>query len=147
MAHTLIETVQRGTIPPQAYAVAAREKIAPELVRERIASGSIVVMQRDGHCTGIGKGLRTKINVNLGTSSSKACLDEEIKKVHIAEKFGADTISDLSMGGDIGTIRKAIFSSTGLPVTTVPVYQTVSEIGLRKMTEDDMLETVRAHAE
>ncbi len=147
MAPTLIELAQQGKLPSPFTRVAAREHIAPALVQERIASGSIVIMQRDGHCTGIGKGLRTKINVNLGTSSSKAYPDDEIRKAKIAEKFGADTISDLSMGGNIGAIRKAIFSATSLPITTVPVYQTVSEVGLKKMTTEDILDTVRAHAE
>ncbi|WP_319578106.1 phosphomethylpyrimidine synthase ThiC [uncultured Methanospirillum sp.] len=147
MTPTLIQAVQKGTIPSAVYSIAASEGVPPEYVQECIASGSIVIMQRDGHCAGIGKGLRTKINVNLGTSSSKVCLDDEIKKAQIAEKFGADTISDLSMGGDIERIRKTIFSSTSLPITTVPVYQTVSEIGLKKMTADDIIETVRSHAE
>jgi len=147
MTPTLIELAQLGKLPSPLNRVAAQENIAPALVQERIASGSIVIMQRNGHCTGIGKGLRTKINVNLGTSSSKAYPDDEIRKAKIAEKFGADTISDLSMGGNISTIRKAIFSATSLPVTTVPVYQTVSEIGLKKMTGVDILDTVRAHAE
>lgn len=147
MTPTLIEQAQQGKLPSPLYRVAAQENIDPALVRERVASGSIVIMQRDGRCTGIGKGLRTKINVNLGTSSAKVYPDDEIRKAQIAEKFGADTISDLSMGGNISAIRKAIFSSTGLPITTVPVYQTVSEIGLKKMTAEDILDTVRAHAE
>jgi phosphomethylpyrimidine synthase len=147
MAQTLIEQAQQKKFPSQVFSVAARENIAPALVQERVASGSIVIMQRGGRCTGIGRGLRTKINVNLGTSSAKAVPDDEIEKARIAEKFGADTISDLSMGGEIGAIRRAIVSSTTLPVTTVPIYQTVSEIGLKKMTADDILDTVRTHAE
>lgn len=147
MAHTLTELAQQGKFPSPIHAVAAQEKLPPALVRDRVASGSIVIMQRDGRCTGIGKGLRTKINVNLGTSSAKVSPDDEIRKVHIAERFGADTISDLSMGGEIGTIRKTIFSSTKLPITTVPIYQAVSEIGLKKMIGEDILDTVKAHAE
>jgi phosphomethylpyrimidine synthase len=147
MASTLIEKAQEKKLPPPVCTVAVQEKIPPALVQERVASGSIVIMQREGHCTGIGKGLRTKINVNIGTSSAKISPDDEIRKVRIAEKFGADTISDLSMGGDIGKIRKKIFSSTHLPLTTVPVYQAVAETGLKKMTADDLLETVKAHAE
>jgi phosphomethylpyrimidine synthase len=104
-------------------------------------------MQREGCCTGIGKGLRTKINVNLGTSSARISPDGELRKVQIAERFGADTISDLSMGGDIEKIRKKIFSATKLPITTVPIYQAVSENGLKEMTADDILDTVKTHAE
>lgn len=146
MAPSLIEQAQQGNLPFPVRAVADQEQIEPALVRERVAAGSIAIMQRDGRCTGIGKGLRTKINVNLGTSSARVSPEDEIRKVQIAERFGADTISDLSMGGDIGKIRKKIFGSTHLPITTVPVYQAVSETGLKKMTADDILGTLKAHA-
>lgn len=147
MASTLIEKAQRGITPTSVRCVAAQENIPPACVLERVASGSIVIMQREGCCTGIGKGLRTKINVNLGTSSARISPDGELRKVQIAERFGADTISDLSMGGDIEKIRKKIFSATKLPITTVPIYQAVSENGLKEMTADDILDTVKAHAE
>ncbi len=126
--------------------VARKEGMDPETLRERVAAGSAVIMQRGRRCTGIGKGLSTKVNVNLGTSSTKVSLDDEIQKVKIAEKFGADTISDLSMGGDINAIRKEIFSHSTLPITTVPVYQAVVENGLKEMTADDIMETFRMQA-
>jgi len=145
--HTQVEQAQRGTITPQIRGVARTEGIDPEKLCERIAAGSAVIMQRGTRYTGIGKGLSTKVNVNLGTSSTKVCLDNEIQKAKIAEIFGADTISDLSMGGDINAIRKEIFSHTTLPVTTVPVYQAVAEQGLKKMTADDIMATLRMQAE
>jgi len=144
--HTQVEQAQRLTITPQIRSVARTEGIDPEKLRERIAAGSAVIMRRRKHYTGIGKGLFTKVNVNLGTSSTKVCVDEEIQKARIAETFGADTISDLSMGGDINAIRKEIFSHTTLPVTTVPVYQAVAEHGLKKMTADDIMATLRMQA-
>jgi phosphomethylpyrimidine synthase len=104
-------------------------------------------MQRGDRLVGIGKGLSTKINVNLGTSTGKVNVGDEIKKARIAEEFGADTISDLSMGGDIDAIREEIFSATTLPITTVPVYQTVVENGLKEMTSSDILATLRKQAE
>jgi phosphomethylpyrimidine synthase len=104
-------------------------------------------MQRGKRFTGIGKGLCTKVNVNLGTSTSKVCVENEIAKSHIAEQYGADTISDLSMGGDINAIRAAIMASTTLPVTTVPVYQTVVENGLKEMTAEDIIGTLTMQAE
>ena len=145
--HTQVEQAQRGTITPQMQDVARSEGIDPYELCERIAAGSAVIMQRRKHYTGIGKGLLTKVNVNLGTSSTKVCIEEEIQKARIAETFGADTISDLSMGGDINAIRKEIFSHTTLPITTVPVYQAVVEHGLKKMTADDIMATFRMQAE
>jgi phosphomethylpyrimidine synthase len=127
--------------------VARTEGIRPEELCERISQGSIVIMQRGRRVTGIGRGLSTKVNVNLGTSSTKVCVEEEIQKARIAETFGADTISDLSMGGDINAIRKEIFLNTTLPITTVPVYQAVAEHGLKKMTADDIMATFRMQAE
>ena len=145
--HTQVEHAQRGTITPQMQDIARSEGIDPHGLCERIAAGSAVIMQRRKHYTGIGKGLFTKVNVNLGTSSTKVCVDEEIQKARIAETFGADTVSDLSMGGDINEIRKEIFSHTTLPITTVPIYQAVVEYGLKKMTSDDIMATLRMQAE
>jgi phosphomethylpyrimidine synthase len=145
--HTQVEQAQRGTITPQMQDIARSEGIDPHVLRESIAEGSAVIMQRGRRVTGIGRGLSTKVNVNLGTSSTKICIDEEIQKARIAETFGADTISDLSMGGDINAIRKEIFSNTTLPVTTVPVYQAVVEHGLKMMTADDIMATLRMQAE
>ncbi|MDD1691817.1 MAG: phosphomethylpyrimidine synthase ThiC, partial [Methanoregula sp.] len=116
--HTQVEQAQERTITPQMHDISRSENIDPYELCGRVAAGSVVIMQRKKRCCGIGKGLLTKVNVNLGTSSTKVCIEEEIQKAGIAEKFGADTISDLSMGGDINAIRKEIFSHTTLPVTT-----------------------------
>jgi phosphomethylpyrimidine synthase len=145
--HTLIEQAQLGKIPRQVTSVAAAEGIDAELLCRRVAEGSAVIMQRGKRFIGIGKGLCTKVNVNLGTSTSKVCVEDEIAKAHIAERYGADTISDLSMGGDINAIRAAIMASTTLPVTTVPVYQTVVENGLKEMTAEDIIGTLTMQAE
>ena len=145
--HTQVEQAQKGTITPQMQDIARSEGIDPYELCESIAAGSAVIMRRSKHYTGIGKGLLTKVNVNLGTSSTKVCIGEEIQKARIAETFGADTISDLSMGGDINAIRKEIFSHTTLPITTVPVYQAVVEHGLKNMTADDIMATFRMQAE
>ena len=82
---TQAEQAQEGTITPQMRNVARKEGMDPEALRERIAAGSVVIMQRGKRYTGIGKGLSTKVNVNLGTSSTKVCLDDEIQKAIIAE--------------------------------------------------------------
>ena len=144
---TLIEQAQQGKIPRQVKSVAQAEGIDEAVLCERVAEGSAVIMQRGKHFTGIGKGLCTKVNVNLGTSPSKVCMEDEIKKAQIAERYGADTISDLSMGGDINAIRAAIMGSTTLPVTTVPVYQAVVENGLKKMTAENIIATLKMQAE
>jgi phosphomethylpyrimidine synthase len=144
---TLVEQAKKGKITPAMKDVALAEGLAPAVLCRHIAQGSAVIMQRGERYTGIGKGLSTKINVNLGTSAGKACVDDEVQKARIAEKFGADTISDLSMGGDINAIRREIFSCTTLPITTVPVYQTVVEHGLKEMTSDDILSTLKMQAE
>lgn len=143
---TQVEQAQSGKVTPQVKAVSLAEGIEADLLRGRVAEGSAVILQRGRTVVGIGNGLRTKININLGTSTSRIVPDDEIQKALIAEKFGADTISDLSMGGDIGRIREAILSRTTLPVTTVPVYQAVVTHGLRNMTAEDILATLREQA-
>ncbi len=143
---TLVEHAKKGTITVQMRKVAQAEGIDSEMLRERIATGSVVIMQRGDRVVGIGKGLSTKVNVNLGTSTGKVIVADEIKKARIAEEFGADTVSDLSMGGDINAIRKEIFSHTTLPITTVPIYQSVVENGLKEMITDDIIATLRMQA-
>jgi phosphomethylpyrimidine synthase len=140
---SLIEEAQRGTITPEMHAVAAAEGIRADLMRGRIAEGSAVIMQRGECLVGVGTGLRTKININLGTSPGRINLADEMEKARIAEEFGADTISDLSMGGDIEAIRREILSCTSLPMTTIPVYQAAAEIGLRALTPDDIIASLR----
>jgi len=144
---TLVDQAKEGTIAPRIKRVAEAEGMEPEVLCRQIAEGSAVIMQREGRLTGIGRGLSTKVNVNLGTSTGKINVQDEIRKARIAEEFGADTISDLSMGGDISAIRKEIFSCTTLPITTVPVYQAVVENGLKEMTADDILSTLEMQAE
>jgi len=141
-----VNRAQSGIITPQMRAVAAAEGITAASLRDRIADGSSVIMNRGKRAIGIGRGLSTKINVNIGTSTGRISVDDEIRKARIAEEFGADTISDLSMGGDIPEIRKAIMAATTLPVTTVPIYETAATKGLGEMTADDIIATIRAQA-
>jgi phosphomethylpyrimidine synthase len=143
---TLVDQAKDGIVTPRMVQVAKAEDVDPELLCRRIAEGSAVIMQRGKRLTGIGRGLSTKVNVNLGTSAGKVNVQDEVRKARIAEEFGADTISDLSMGGDINAIRNEILSCTTLPVTTVPVYQAVAESGLKDMTADDILTTLEMQA-
>jgi phosphomethylpyrimidine synthase len=143
---TLVDLAKDGIVTPRMIQVAVAEGMEPALLCRQIAGGSAVIMQRGDRLTGIGRGLSTKINVNLGTSASKVSVTDEIQKARIAEEFGADTISDLSMGGDINAIRREIFACTTLPVTTVPVYQAVVENGLKHMTTEAILSTLEMQA-
>jgi len=143
---TLVDKAKEGTITPQMTRVALSEGMDPGVLCRQIAEGSAVIMQRGKRLVGIGKGLPTRINVNLGTSTGKVNVGDEMRKARIAEEFGADTISDLSMGGDINAIRQEIFSCTTLPITTVPVYQAVVENGLKGMTAADIISTLKMQA-
>lgn len=148
MTKTQIDNARNGTLTPEMIEVAKREGIAEELVMQRVADGSLVIMTRKGSPpVAIGKGASTKINVNLGTSSAAIDPDSEIEKTKIAQKYGAATITDLSMGGDISTIRKMVFENTELPVTTVPIYQTIVECGMDNVTFDDILSYLKKHVE
>jgi phosphomethylpyrimidine synthase len=144
---TQVEQAREGTITDQMMSVAKAENIDIEVLLERVTNGSVVIMNRGECSVGIGKGLSTKVNVNIGTSSLKINPDEEVKKAKLAENYGADTITDLSMGGNIPEIRRKIFENTRLPITTVPVYQTAAEKGLGNMTAGDIIRNIKQQAE
>ena len=103
-------------------------------------------MRRGKRSVGIGKGLKTKVNVNIGTSPLRVDPDEEVEKAILAERYGADTLTDLSMGGDIGAIRARIFENTTIPITTVPIYQAAAETGLGNLDEDQIIRMLRQQA-
>ncbi len=144
---TQVELTRNGKITTQIEDVARNEGIDLLELLSSVAQGSTVIMCRDGKSVGIGKGLKTKVNVNIGTSSLKIDLGEEVTKACIAEKYGADTLTDLSMGGNISEMRKKIFENTTIPLTTVPIYQTAAETGLSNMTEYDILRDLFRQAE
>ncbi|MDK2948812.1 MAG: phosphomethylpyrimidine synthase [Methanolobus sp.] len=148
MTKTQIDHAKEGSLTPEMLEVAKKENIDKELVLKRVANGSLVIMTRKG-CppVAIGKGASTKINVNLGTSSAAIDPEAEIEKVKIAQQYGAATITDLSMGGDISAIRKMVFENTELPVTTVPIYQTIVECGMENVTTDDILSYLKKHVD
>ncbi|ATU07332.1 phosphomethylpyrimidine synthase ThiC [Methanohalophilus portucalensis] len=142
---TQIDHAKNGELTAEMQQVAVQENMDPDTVLSHIARGSLVIMTRqDNPPVAIGEGATTKINVNLGSSAASIDTSSEIEKARIAEKYGADTITDLSMGGDIQQIRKAIIENTTLPLTTVPVYQAVVECGLKKVTSSDILSYLRS---
>jgi phosphomethylpyrimidine synthase len=144
---TQLEHAKDGTVTKQMEAVARAENIDIDTLVSRISSGSVVIMNREDVSIGIGKGLSTKVNVNLGTSSLKIDPDEEVKKARIAQMYGADTITDLSMGGNISLIRRMIMENTCLPLTTVPIYQAAAEKGLGKMDCEDIINNIKQQAD
>ena len=124
---TQLELAREGTLSPAMRAVAEKERLDPEAVPAGVADGSIVIPANVNHkgvepC-GIGKGLRTKVNANIGTSSDYGDVNTELEKLQAAASAQADTVMDLSTGGDINAIRRAIIASTSLPLGTVPIYQ------------------------
>jgi len=147
MKGNLLELARQGRMSPAVKQVAKAEGVLPEKLLKGLASGRVVIMQREGKpSVGFGEGLRTKVNANIGTSAESINPDIEVQKAKIAEKYGADTVTDLSMGGPIDKIRKRIARATNTPLTTVPIYQTVIEKGSFKgMSEKDLLAMVRKH--
>lgn len=138
-----------GREQPVIDAVAEAEGVSPAFLQGQIASGRIVVMQRSGRPpVGIGEGLRTKINANIGSSAEVFDQEAEVEKARIAEEYGADTITDLSMGGPIDEIRQRIREATSIPMTTVPIYQAVIERGsFEDITEADLLRMIEKHVD
>lgn len=136
--------------------VAKLEGVSAAYLKKKIAEGAIVIPHNKRRnikkICGIGEGLRTKINANIGASSDEADLTDELQKLKAAEAYGSDTVMDLSIGGDIAGIRRAILKESTIPVGTVPVYQAAQGASERKgsylkMTRDDVLGVIQAQAE
>ncbi len=152
---TQLEKARKKKITKEILAVARNESLSPEEVRARVEQGRIVIPFNKNHSPkricGIGEGLRTKVNANIGTSLGSKSLKVELRKLKICEDSGADTIMDLSTGGNLELIRKTILSKSILPVGSVPIYEAVitaikKKGHISKMTEDDMFSTFESHA-
>ena len=153
---TQLELARKGIISPQMKIVAEREKLDPEFIRAGIAEGNIVIPANVNHKSftpfGIGKGLRTKVNANLGTSSDYGTIQTELEKLRVAIESGADTVMDLSTGGDIPAVRRAVMKASSIPVGTVPIYQAaikaIKESGaIVKMSADDIFSAIEDHCQ
>ncbi|MFC2041056.1 phosphomethylpyrimidine synthase ThiC [Chloroflexota bacterium] len=152
---TQLEIAKKGTISPQMGVVAQREGVEADFIRQGVAEGTIVIPSNIKHTRltpcGVGNGLRTKVNANIGTSSVQGNIDTEMEKLRVAIDSGADAVMDLSTGGDIPAIRRAIIESSSLPVGTVPIYQAgIEAIGrydaIVKMTADELFAVIEEHA-
>jgi len=155
MIETQLAKARRGEVTPEMEAVARAEEIDSQTLMEGVAQGKIVIpankRRRGLRPIGIGEGLTVKINANIGTSSDHADPAEELQKLEAAIEAGADTVMDLSTGGDIDAIRKLILERSPLPVGTVPIYQAAIEVAQRKggivqMTADDIFDVIERHA-
>ncbi|MHB9156201.1 MAG: phosphomethylpyrimidine synthase ThiC [Endomicrobiales bacterium] len=128
---TIIEQAKNNEITEDMRSVAARENVTPEFVRAGLAAGTIAIprnrKRKRGTCVGVGRGLRTKVNANIGTSPDHISADDEKRKLDAALRAGVDAVMDLSTGGNLAQIRRMILDNCPVPVGTVPIYQAACE--------------------
>ena len=151
--NTQMHHARQGVVTDQMRRVAEREELAPELVRDEVARGRLVIPANIQHLAkrldpmGIGKVARVKINANIGNSAVTSDIAGELEKLHHAVHYGADTVMDLSTGGGIDAIRGAILDASPVPIGTVPIYQAVTETGkVEDLSADDLLDMVEHQA-
>jgi phosphomethylpyrimidine synthase len=152
---TQIELAKQGIVSPQVKHVAEKEGVGIDLVLQGLINGTIVIPANANHTNlvpcGIGKGLRTKVNANIGTSPDFCDIDLELEKLQIATDFGSDTVMDLSTGGDITAIRQAIIGASTVPIGTVPIYQAGIEAiekhgAIVNMSVDEIFDVIEQQA-
>jgi phosphomethylpyrimidine synthase len=152
---TQLEEARQGRITPSLENVAVDEGFLPEELLALVAEGKVIIPHNPNHSSfhpiGIGRKLRTKVNVNLGTSKDFPRVEEELRKVEVSLQYKADSIMDLSTGGDLKKIRRAILNKAPIPLGTVPIYQAaIGAIEKRgsivKMTEDDLFSVIESQA-
>ncbi len=155
---TQLELARNNKVSPQIKKIAKFEHIKAAKICKKMSEGTVVIplnikrRHKDIKICGIGEGLRTKVNVNIGTSTDKKELKDELKKLNVAIEYGADTVMDLSIGGNLRHIRKTILENCSIPLGTVPIYEVAVNIETKrgsflKMTFDDMLEVLNQQAE
>ncbi len=152
---TQLKKARAGIVTPEMKIVAEKEQVDIDWLMDRISLGRIVIPANPSHeglvpC-GIGERLFVKVNANMGTSSDRALLSQELDKVRVSIEAGADTVMDLSTGGDIDSSRRAVLVESTVPVGTVPVYQAVVETaeekgGIVRMTVDKIFEVIERQA-
>jgi len=153
---TQLDAARKGIATKEMKICAEQEGVSSEFIRRGVAEGTIVVIRNNKHRgippLAIGLGLRTKVNANIGTSGDRVDLDLELKKVKISADAGADAIMDLSTGGDLRAIRKAIIEASPLVIGTVPVYQAAAQMlaeqhPIMDMSGDDMFRVIENNGE
>jgi phosphomethylpyrimidine synthase len=149
---TQLISARNGIITEQMRIVAEKECRTPESIMDEVAAGTIVIPANINHTQiapiGIGKSLYTKINANIGNSTMSSCPKEELKKLHTALKYGADTAMDLSTGANINEIRGTIIANSPAPIGTVPVYEALSRVEKSDdLTDELILDVIKGQAE
>jgi phosphomethylpyrimidine synthase len=142
-AMTQLDAARAGTVTPEMEQAAGFEGAAPEEIRRKVAEGSVVIPKnslRSFAARGIGLGLSTKINANIGTSKSHASLSEELEKLRVAVDAGADAVMDLSTGGDIDAILAGMIENAPVMIGTVPIYRSISRLFAEGKTCGDLTE-------
>ena len=143
---------RQGVVTQEMQYVAHREKLSPELVRDEVAHGRMIIPANINHPElepmAIGVASLCKINANIGNSAVTSNIGDELNKLHTAVHYGADTVMDLSTGGDIHQIREAILRHSPVPIGTVPIYEAVSRVKrIENLNADVMLEVIEEQAE
>ncbi len=150
---TQMDAAKQGILTPEMKQVLQNEFISETELMERLASGSIVIPANKNHiclkAAGIGKGLKTKINVNLGVSKDACSFNAEMNKAKLAIKYKADAVMDLSVSGDTEGFRKQLVEKIPVMIGTVPIYDTLTRTGkpVEKISIDDWFKTAEIHAE
>lgn len=148
---TQIEYAQKGMITPHMRHVAECEQRSVQFIAQKVAEGTVVIPANINRKNlipcGIGRELRTKVNANLGNSTLSSCPGAEKSKLAIALHYGADTVMDLSTGGDISSIRQTMLTSSSVPLGTVPIYEIVARYGSRELSVPKILGVIREQAE
>jgi len=152
---TQLQAAKEGITTPEMEQVAAREGRTVEFVRSGVAAGTIVIPANKNHTglepEGIGAGLRTKVNANIGTSTRFPEMENELHKLRTALEAGADAVMDLSTGGDLDALRRQTVSESPVPVGTVPIYQAAIEAlkhhgSIVALSADELFEVIERHA-
>lgn len=151
---TQLRRAREGVLTSEIKNVAEKERVDPSDLGERVAQGRVVIPANKNHRSlepcGIGEGLLIKVNSNIGTSSDHIDLEEEMAKLEVSIEAGADTVMDLSTGGDVDQIRRRIIAASKIALGTVPIYQAVIEAveesgGLIHLTVDKLFEVIERH--
>ncbi len=148
-----MQAAKNGEITEEMKLIAKKENVDVDKLRKRVAAGHVVIlknMRHDVEPVGVGAGLKVKVNANIGTSMDIVDVEAEIRKAQIAKKYGADTIMDLSTGGELDEIRRKIMSAVPIVTGTVPIYEAAWKMLKEKkpivdMSPDDMFNAVEAH--
>ncbi len=150
---TQLESARRGVVTPEMAFVARREDLDPELIRSEVARGRMVIpanvhhLQKRLEPMAIGVAAACKINANIGNSAVTGKIDDELEKLHTAVHLGADTVMDLSTGGNIDAIRQAIIDASPVPIGTVPMYQVIQDVkDVADLTPRQLLDMVEHQA-